>query len=64
MHHNINGSRDQRVTLEEFEEYYNNVSASVDDDRYFELMMNNAWKLQPPPEYTRNKAWTNAKEEP
>jgi hypothetical protein len=33
------------VTREEFEEYYNNVSMSVDDDRYFELMMNNAWKL-------------------
>lgn len=26
-------------------EYYNNVSASIDDDKYFELMMNNAWNL-------------------
>jgi len=33
------------VTKEEFEEYYNNISASIDDDTYFELMMNNAWKL-------------------
>lgn len=33
------------VTKEEFEEYYNNVSASIDDDMYFMTMMNNAWKL-------------------
>ena len=47
-HHNIANpnARDQTVTTEEFEEYYNNVSSSIDDDRYFELMMNNAWKLQ------------------
>lgn len=53
-HHNIGvqGGRDRRVTYEEFEEYYNNVSISIDDDRYFELMMNNAWKLHEPPAYT------------
>merc|ERR1719326_1681092 len=33
------------VTKEEFEEYYNNVSSSIDDDMYFMTMMNNAWKL-------------------
>ncbi len=33
-HHSMNGggSRDQRVTPVEFEEYYNNVSASIDND--------------------------------
>ena len=46
MHHNIKkGSRDRRVTKEEFIEYYNNVSCSIDDDKYFEAMMTNAWKL-------------------
>jgi hypothetical protein len=33
------------VTMEEFVEYYNNVSASIDNDQYFELMMVNAWNL-------------------
>ena len=33
------------VTKEEFEEYYNNISMSIDRDDYFELMMNNAWNM-------------------
>ena len=36
---------DYIITKEEFEEYYNNVSASIDNDEYFALMMNNAWNL-------------------
>lgn len=36
-HHNVmnDNERDFRVTLEEFIEYYTNVSASIDDDMYF-----------------------------
>lgn len=33
------------VTKEEFEEYYNMVSMSIDDDMYFLQMMNSAWKM-------------------
>ena len=33
------------VTKEEFTEYYNNISASIDDDPYFNLMITNAWGL-------------------
>ena len=33
------------MTYEEFEEYYKDVSASIDTDDYFELMMRNAWHL-------------------
>jgi len=38
-------SRDGKITEEEWCEYYNNVSMSIDDDAYFELMMNNTWNL-------------------
>jgi calcyphosin len=46
-HHSIqNGERaDGRVTLDEFIEYYTNVSASLDNDEYFALMMNSSWNL-------------------
>jgi len=33
------------ITLSEFEDYYADVSASIDDDDYFELMMRNAWHI-------------------
>ena len=37
--------RDNKVTLAEFEDYYKDVSASIDEDDYFELMIRNAWHL-------------------
>lgn len=39
------GKFDGVVTKEEFTEYYRNISASIDDDDYFELMMRNAWHM-------------------
>jgi len=39
------GPKDGKVTLAEFESYYSNISASVDSDDYFELMMRNAWHI-------------------
>ena len=37
--------QDDVVTYDEFETYYKDVSASIDDDTYFELMMRNAWRI-------------------
>lgn len=47
-HHNIKHqqTRDSRITLDEFLEYYTNISVSIDNDEYFALMMNNSWNLK------------------
>lgn len=37
--------KDQIVTIEEFEDYYKDISASIDEDDYFELMIRNAWHI-------------------
>ena len=36
---------DGQITLGEFHDYYSNVSASIDNDEYFQLMITNAWNL-------------------
>lgn len=38
-------NKDGKVTLQSFAKYYSNVSSSIDDDDYFELMMRNAWHI-------------------
>lgn len=37
--------RDGKVTVREFIEYYSNISSTIDNDEYFELMITNAWNL-------------------
>lgn len=38
-------TRDGRVSQDEWLEYYQGISASIDNDDYFEVMMTNAWNL-------------------
>lgn len=38
-------SRDGIISMQEWLEYYNNVSMSIDTDDYFSVMMNSTWNL-------------------
>ena len=51
---------DNVITIEEFQEYYENVSMTIQDDAYFELLMNNAWKMGLNTTYNNDKkSWKN-----
>ena len=39
------GEKDGVVTREEFAKYYSAISASIDNDDFFELMIRNAWRM-------------------
>ncbi len=41
----LSGVADGIVTLDEFLEYYTSVSASIDNEDYFEQMMNASWNI-------------------
>ena len=58
--HNLRtqNTADHIITREEFEEYYNNISASIDNDEYFSLMMNSAWNLDG--SRVTKAGWSNA----
>lgn len=48
QHYNTttSGQNDGRITPQEWLEYYTHVSASIDNDAYFELMMSNTWNIE------------------
>ena len=41
----VGGEVDGKVTKQEFTNYYSNISASIDNDDYFELMIRNVWHI-------------------
>ena len=41
------GNKDGVVSRDEFMSYYATLSATIDDDSYFDLMMRNSWGLPP-----------------
>eukprot|EP01063_Lacrimia_lanifica_P020906 TRINITY_DN28178_c0_g1_i1.p1 TRINITY_DN28178_c0_g1~~TRINITY_DN28178_c0_g1_i1.p1 ORF type:complete len:557 (+),score=228.60 TRINITY_DN28178_c0_g1_i1:72-1742(+) len=38
-------NRDGRIMFDEFVDYYSDLSAGIDNDNYFELMIRNAWHI-------------------
>ena len=62
-HHNLKkGFKDKRVSKEEFLEYYNNISMSIDDDDSFISLISNAWKLNNQSKYLKQKPWSNTQD--
>jgi hypothetical protein len=45
QHHKIKSPGSDKVTPDEFLDYYSHVSANVDSDAFFELIMSNSWNL-------------------
>jgi len=42
------------ISLDEFIEYYNNISCNIENDNYFDLMITNAWGLSGDPNRPEN----------
>jgi hypothetical protein len=45
QHSLINCKKPGKLSLDEFIEYYTNVSVGIQNDEYFQLIINNAWNL-------------------
>ena len=47
LHHSLKHpeDKDRKINLAEFTEYYTNISSTIDNDQYFELIITNAWNL-------------------
>ncbi len=45
IHHSNWGATDGKVTKEEFVDYYTKISAAVESDSYFDIMMTKGWEL-------------------
>lgn len=45
MHHKIKSAGSEKVTPEEFMDYYAHISAHIDSDAFFELLMSNSWNM-------------------
>ena len=54
---------DNVITIEEFQEYYENVSMTINDDAYFQLLMNNVWKMGLNTNYNDDKKSLNKNDE-
>lgn len=67
-HHNMKTGRshDSTIDLEEWVEYYTNINASIDNDEYFALMMNNSWNLKGDASTYKkyDKGWSNEEAKP
>jgi len=62
-HHNLKkGFRDKKVSKEEFIEYYNNISMSIDDDDLFIELISNSWKLNNKTKYKKKKLLSNTQD--
>lgn len=58
FHFNIyKGKMDRKITQDEFIEYYNNISCSIDSDEYFETMIKNAWNIDKADYNKMQKGW-------
>lgn len=57
LHPEIQTNKDRVINLQEWIEYYNNISCNIDNDDYFETMITNAYGLDGKLLAAKKKAW-------